>query len=258
MNRINQLFKQKPQNILSIYFTAGFPHRDSTSEIIRVLEAAGADMLEIGIPFSDPLADGPTIQASSQKALENGMSLALLFEQLEDIRKYVDLPLLLMGYLNPVYQFGVEKFCRQCQACGIDGLIIPDLPLDVYESRYQNCFEKYNLSNIFLVTPETSNERIQKIDALSNGFIYMVAASSTTGAKKSIAAHQEAYFKRIQAMKLQNPRVIGFGISNNQTFERACNYANGAIIGSAFIDVLTNSQNIAEDIATFILNIRNG
>ncbi len=258
MNRINQLFKKKPQNILSIYFTAGFPYRDATLEIIKALEAAGADMLEIGIPFSDPLADGPTIQASSQKALENGMSLALLFEQLADIRKYVDIPLLLMGYLNPVYQFGVEKFCRQCKATGIDGLILPDLPLDVYETQYQNIFEKYELSNIFLITPETTDSRIRKIDATSNGFIYMVAASSTTGAKKNIAAHQEAYFKRIQSMNLQNPRIIGFGISNNQTFTRACRYANGAIIGSAFIHVLTNSQNISEDITTFIRKIRNG
>lgn len=238
MNRINKKLNED-KKLLSIYFTAGYPHLHDTVSIIENLEQNGVDMIEIGLPFSDPLADGPTIQDSSTKALKNGMSSALLFKQLKDIRATVSIPLLIMGYFNPILQYGVEDFCKKCQEIGIDGLIIPDLPVDVYHEKYQAIFEKYGLINVFLITPQTCNERIRFIDSVSQGFIYMVSSASTTGAQKGFGPEQTDYFKRIAAMNLKNPQIVGFGISNHETFKQATEHAKGAIIGSAFIKYLT-------------------
>jgi tryptophan synthase alpha chain len=256
MNRINQLFQQKKDNILSLYFTAGHPELNTTLEILAELEAAGADMVEIGMPFSDPLADGPVIQESSHKALKNGMSIRLLFDQLKDVRQKINMPLLLMGYLNPVMQFGIENFCKKCRETGIDGVILPDLPLPEYIGQYQQIFENNDVRFIFLITPQTSEERVLQIDKISKGFIYMVSSSSTTGAKGSIDNKQIEYFTRICSMKLQNPLVIGFGISNHETFTRACKYANGAIIGSAFVKMLSDTQEWRQGIKKFISSIK--
>ncbi|GET30263.1 tryptophan synthase subunit alpha [Prolixibacter sp. SD074] len=255
-NRINQLFKEKRNNILSVYFTAGYPNLQDTEEIIVELEKSGADLIEIGIPFSDPVADGPTIQKSSDKALKNGMSMKLLFGQLKDIRQKVKLPLVLMGYFNNVLQYGVEDFCRKANEIGVDGIILPDLPLEVYENEYRNFFEQNNLRNIFLITPRTSDARIRKIDDLSSGFIYMVSSSSTTGAKSSVTKQQESYFKRIKEMNLKNPRLVGFGISDNTTFVNSCRYSNGAIVGSAFIKALSNEGPISQNVKKFVDFIR--
>ena len=257
MNRINQLFQQKKNNILSIYFTAGHPALDSTVEVIKALEKSGVDMIEIGMPFSDPLADGPVIQDSSTKALKNGMSIKLLFEQLKDIRKEVKIPLLLMGYINPVYQFGIENFCKKCKEVGIDGVILPDLPMNEYQEQYKPYFQANDLRFTFLITPQTSTERVSMIDTVSNGFIYMVSSSSTTGGKSNIADKQVEYFTRIKAMNLKNPLVIGFGISNRETFTHACNYANGAIIGSAFVKMIGESKQVTENITKFVQSIKN-
>ncbi len=239
MNRINQKL-QEDKKLLSIYFTAGYPNLDDTASIIQDLEKSGVDMIEIGLPFSDPLADGPTIQASSTTALKNGMTTEKLFEQIKDIRKSVSIPLIIMGYFNPVLQYGVEDFCKKCQEIGIDGLILPDLPVNVYAEEYKAIFEKYGLINVFLITPQTSDERIRYIDSVSDGFIYMVSSTSTTGAKSGFGLEQSDYFKRIATMNLNNPQIVGFGISNNETFTQATQYAKGAIIGSAFIKHLTN------------------
>ncbi len=239
MNRINQKL-QEDKKLLSIYFTAGYPNINDTVSIIQDLEKSGVDMIEIGLPFSDPLADGPTIQASSTAALKNGMTSELLFEQLKDIRQSVSIPLIIMGYFNPMLQYGVEAFCKKCQEVGIDGLIIPDLPVDVYHEQYKTTFETYGLINVFLITPQTSDERIHYIDSVSDGFIYMVSSASTTGAKSGFGDIQANYFERINDMNLKNPQVVGFGISNNETFTQATKHAKGAIIGSAFIKHLTN------------------
>ncbi|WP_406684391.1 tryptophan synthase subunit alpha [Seonamhaeicola sp. MEBiC1930] len=252
MNRINQKL-QEDQKILSIYFTAGYPDLDDTVKIIQDLEKSGVDLIEIGLPFSDPLADGPTIQDSSTKALKNGMTTEILFNQLKDIRKSVSIPLIIMGYFNPVLQYGVEDFCKKCQEIGIDGLIIPDLPVDVYHEEYQNIFEKYGLINVFLITPQTSDERIHFIDSVSNGFIYMVSSASTTGAKSGFGNEQTEYFERINKLDLNNPQIVGFGISNNETFTAATTYAKGAIIGSAFVKYVTNEG--TENIDSFVKNI---
>lgn len=238
MNRIIQKL-QEPQKLLSIYFTAGYPELHDTVTIIKSLEANGVDMIEIGLPFSDPLADGPTIQDSSTAALKNGMNSELLFQQLGDIRASVKIPLIIMGYFNPILQFGVEDFCKKCQEVGIDGLIIPDLPADVYNEQYRHIFEKYGLINIFLITPQTSEERVKFIDGISNGFIYMVSSASVTGSQSGFGDEQEAYFKRIHNMQLKNPQIVGFGIKDKETFTQATQYAKGAIIGSAFIKNLT-------------------
>lgn len=256
MNRIQKLFSEKQQNILSIYATAGFPKKDDTLPIIVELEKAGADIVEIGIPFSDPLADGKTIQESSSVALQNGMSIPLLFEQISEIRKQVQIPLLLMGYLNPIYQYGIEKFCKTCSEIGVDGLIIPDLPVWEYTNTYQHIFERYDILNIFLITPQTPEQRIRDIDALSKGFIYMVSSAATTGSKSNIKEEQIAYFKRITALELENPLLIGFGISNHETYTTACTYANGVIIGSAFIQELEKADSVQNSIHSFIQNIR--
>ena len=253
MNRINQKL-QEPKKILSIYFSAGYPQLNDTVKIIQDLEHNGVDMIEIGLPFSDPLADGPTIQESSTKALENGMTTQVLFDQLKDIRKSVSIPLVIMGYFNPMLQYGVENFCEKCAEIGIDGLIIPDLPVDVYADDYKATFEKFGLKNIFLITPQTSDERIQFIDSVSDGFIYMVSSASVTGSQSGFGNEQEDYFKRIADMELKNPQVIGFGISNKETFNQATQFAKGAIIGSAFIKNLT--ENGVESIAQFITQIK--
>jgi tryptophan synthase alpha chain len=242
MNRINQLFQEKKNNILSIYYTAGYPDLSDTLRIAEDLQRSGADMLEIGFPYSDPVADGPVIQASSKQALDNGMNLALLFEQLKDLRKTVKIPVLLMGYVNPLLQFGVENFCKACAEVGVDGCIVPDLPMVEYEAFYSEVFKKYGVSNVFLVTPQTSAERIQKIDQLTNGFIYLVSSSATTGKNLQLSQSTEDYFARIADLKLKNPVVIGFGINSKATFNKACQYANGAIVGSAFVKSITEDK----------------
>ncbi|WP_242094894.1 tryptophan synthase subunit alpha [Aestuariivivens sediminicola] len=254
MNRINEKLKEN-KKLLSIYFTAGFPHLNDTVSIIKDLENSGVDMIEIGLPFSDPLADGPTIQDSSTRALKNGMTTQVLFNQLKDIRTSVSIPLLIMGYFNPILQYGVEAFCKTCQDIGIDGLIIPDLPVDVYHEKYQATFEKFGLINVFLITPQTSDERISFIDSISRGFIYMVSSASTTGAKSGFGEAQNRYFKRIAALELKNPQIVGFGISNNKTFSQATQYTKGAIIGSAFVKHL--DQNGTGTISSFIHGILN-
>lgn len=255
MNRISQLFDQKKENILSIYFTAGYPSLNSTLDIAEALERAGADFLEIGIPYSDPLADGPIIQNSSLTAIENGMTVKVLFEQLKDLRKRVSIPVLLMGYVNPILQYGVENFCASCKEVGVDGLIAPDLPMYEYEEMYINCFRGNNLSNIFLITPQTSEERIRKIDELTSGFIYLLSSSSTTGKDVSLSDVTENYFSRIKNMQLKNPTMIGFGISDNKSFNKASEYANGAIVGSAFVKLL-GDEAYMEKIPEFISSLR--
>ncbi len=256
MNRINQLFHQKKNNILSVYYTAGFPSVNSTLPVLQSLENAGVDLVEVGIPFSDPLADGPVIQHSSEIALGNGMTMNLLFEQLKDFRKAIQIPVLLMGYLNPVLQFGMENFVKRCSGIGVDGVIIPDLPFREYQEQYAALFDQHELRNIFLISPQTSAERVRLIDSASKAFIYMVSSSSTTGAKGKMSAEQVAYFKRIKEYRLNNPTLTGFGISNHETYETACTYSNGAIMGSAFIKLLEESKNLATDIKKFIGEIR--
>ncbi len=251
-NRITGLFKRKDKNIVSIYFTAGYPQLTDTAKIITELEKSGADLIEIGIPFSDPVADGPVIQHSSEIALQNGMTINLLFDQLKDIRRKVSIPLILMGYLNPVMQYGIENFCIKCRETGIDGTIIPDLPLEIYEDEYKEIFTRNSLSNIFLITPQTSEERIRKIEAATTGFIYMVSSSSTTGVKGAVNKEQESYFERIQMMNLHAKRLIGFGISGKASFEKASAYANGAIIGSAFVKALAEEGTIENKIKEFM------
>ena len=246
MNRIQKKL-QEDKKLLSIYFTAGYPNIDDTVSIIEQLSENGVDMIEIGLPFSDPLADGPTIQASSTQALKNGMTTEVLFQQLKSIRKTVSIPLIIMGYFNPILQYGVAAFCEKCEEIGIDGLIIPDLPVDVYHEQYKVIFEKYGLINVFLITPQTSVERIQFIDSISNGFIYMVSSASTTGAQTGFGEVQKTYFKRISDMRLANPQIVGFGISNNETFKQATKFAKGAIIGSAFIKHLNDKGSISID-----------
>ena len=252
-NRIGETL-QKEGPLLSIYFTAGYPDLEDTMPVLRALQASGVDMIEIGLPFSDPLADGPTIQESSTTALKNGMNTARLFKQLKEVRKEIHLPLILMGYFNPVLQFGVEAFCQKCAEVGIDGLILPDLPLEIYEREYKEIMDRYGLRMSFLITPQTSEERIRKIDAASDSFIYMVSSASTTGAKEGFGPEQTAYFERIGAMGLRNPQIVGFGISNAATFRQATKNAKGAIIGSAFIKHLTKEG--PGGIPSFIKKIR--
>lgn len=235
MNRINQLFASGKRDILSIYFCAGYPDPDNTAEVIRTLERNGVRMIEIGIPFSDPMADGPVIQDAAQQALRGGMSLRKLFAQLEHIRPGVQIPLLLMGYLNPIMQYGFENFCRSCRDCGIDGCVIPDLPFDDYLAEFKPVADRYDIKVVMLITPETSEERIRQIDAHTDGFIYMVSSASTTGAQSAFDEQKQAYFRRINAMSLRNPRMIGFGISNRATFRAAADNAAGGIIGSRFV-----------------------
>jgi tryptophan synthase alpha chain len=268
MNRIDSLFQNKPGHILSVFFTAGFPTLNSTVEIIKALTRAGADMIEIGMPFSDPMADGPVIQKSSDAALKQGMNMKVLFDQLKDIRRETDIPLLLMGYLNPVLQFGIEKFCTQCQKTGIDGVILPDLPLELFledsgrlvgssqSISLRHLFEKNNLHAVFIVTPQTSAERIREIDRISNGFLYLVSSSSTTGVRNGFDPVQQTYFERIQDMKLKNPCLIGFGISTRESFSNACKFASGAMSGSAFVNMLGPARDMDKAVLDFVDGIR--
>ena len=254
-NRINKLFQEKKGQVLSVYFTAGYPNLEDTVPVILELVKNGVDLIEIGMPFSDPVADGPVIQHSSLIALKNGMSIRKLFSQLENIRQSVDIPLILMGYINPVLQYGVEAFCQKCNEIGIDGLIIPDLPMDVYDEEFKSIFEANNLHNIFLITPQTSDKRLKVIDQASSGFIYMVSSNATTGAKTSVSNFQKQYFERINSFGLKNPRLIGFGISNVETFANACQYASGAIIGSAFVKALEGEGSLEQKVSGFINSI---
>lgn len=251
MSRIQHLFKQKKQRVLNVYCTAGYPQLKDTTNIILALEKNGADLIELGMPYSDPLADGPVIQASSTIALQNGMSIAVLFEQLKDVRSQTDIPLILMGYMNPVLQYGFERFCKDAAAVGVDGLILPDLPEYEYETIYGSIIKQYGLDFIFLVTPETSEERIKKLDTLSTGFLYAVSSSATTGNDKDFSL-VEAYLKKLQNLKLQNPILVGFGIKDKTTFDAASKYANGAIIGSAYIKALERGTDIQATTKEFL------
>ena len=253
MNRIDQKFKGD-KKLLSIYFSAGYPNLEDTVPVLKKLQAAGVDMVEIGLPFSDPLADGPTIQESSTQALRNGMNTEKLFSQLDGIRKEIEIPLVLMGYFNPMMQYGIEKFCQRCESIGIDGLIIPDLPVDVYHEHYKTLFDQHGLYNMFLITPQTSDKRIRYIDQVSNGFIYMVSSASVTGDKNTFGKTQTDYFQRIQKMEFNTPTVVGFGISNAETYQAATKESRGAIIGSAFIKFLKEKG--VENIPEFIQSIR--
>ncbi|MBG8554895.1 tryptophan synthase subunit alpha [Hymenobacter guriensis] len=257
MNRIKDAFDKKQKNLLNVYFTAGYPSLHDTVPILQALSAAGADLIEIGMPFSDPLADGPVIQQSSTVALQNGMNLRVLFGQLAGIREQVpDTPILLMGYLNPVLQFGVENFCREAAAVGADGVILPDLPLDDYVAEYQPVFQQYNLRPVFLITPQTAPARIRRIDELTDSFLYLVSGPGTTGGASTQAEGvQEAYFQRIEAMQLRNPRLIGFGIGDKASFQKACQYAEGAIIGSAFIRALEGVDDAPAAASRFVASI---
>lgn len=256
MNRISALFASRKEPILNIYATAGYPNFGDTMLVLNALQEGGVDIIEIGMPYSDPVADGETIQQSNQVSLDQGMTVTHLFEQLKNMRQSISVPVLLMGYINPVLQFGVERFCQKCQEVGVDGVILPDLPLAEYQQSYQSIFERYGLFNIFLITPQTSDERIRQIDAVSEGFIYMVSSASTTGAKSGISSDQETYFKRIDDMKLKNPRLVGFGISDRESFLKASNGASGAIIGSAFVKLLGSAKNLSEEIVGFVKSFK--
>jgi tryptophan synthase alpha chain len=256
MNRIEKLFSKKKGNILSVYFTAGYPGLNDTLTIIRELDKAGADLIEIGMPFSDPVADGPVIQRSSEKALLNGMSLNLLFKQLEKVRTITDIPLILMGYINPFFKFGMESFINKCSETGIDGTIIPDLPVEEYLGSYSALYDKRGICNIFLITPQTPDERIVYLDSISKGFLYMVSTSSTTGAKNGFDNSRTEYFKRVKDLKLRTPGLIGFGISDKKSFDTACSYSAGAIIGSAFIKALDDTGGINDNIGRFIRSLK--
>ena len=246
MDRINKLFSEKKRDILSIYFCSGAPKADNTVEVIKSLEKNGIDMIEIGIPFSDPLADGPVIQDASCQALRNGMNLTRLFSQLESIRNTVNIPLILMGYLNPIMQYGIESFFGSCRSTGIDGVIIPDLPFAEYMKYVKPIADKYDIKVIMLITPETSDERIRLIDENTDGFIYMVSSAAVTGAQKDFDSRKQKYFRKIASMNLRNPRMIGFGISNRQTYEAATIHASGCIIGSRFVTLLNEENGNAD------------
>lgn len=256
MNRIDRLFENGKKDILSIFFTAGYPHLNDTVEIIKTLDKKGVDLLEIGVPFSDPMADGPVIQHSNQVALANGMSQKVLVEQLKDIRKETDMPLIFMGYINPTLQYGFENLCKKAVEIGIDGFIIPDIPLDIYKKEFAPIVKKYDLRFILLVTPETPEERVHEIDEASSGFVYMVSSASTTGAQSSFNEAKQAYFKKIEGLNLKNPTLVGFGISNKETFEAAAAHSRGCIIGSAFIKALSEHATIEEAADSLIKKVR--
>jgi tryptophan synthase alpha chain len=254
MNRITQLFETGKSGILSVYFTAGYPALDDTRRILAALQAKGIDMVEIGIPFSDPMADGPVIQRANTQALRNGMSLSILFEQLKNFRQTIQIPVILMGYLNPVMQYGFEAFCRSCTEAGVDGMIIPDLPFADYMADYKDVVDRYDLKMIMLISPETSEDRIRRIDEHTSGFIYMVSSAATTGAQNRFSNAVLNYFQQVRTMNLKNPRLIGFGISNRETFQTAMANASGAIVGSQFIELLGNSSS-PEDAVADLLNV---
>ncbi|GAB4091588.1 tryptophan synthase subunit alpha [Flaviaesturariibacter terrae] len=251
MSRLSQLFERKKSRVLNVYCTAGYPELDSTVPVLRALQAHGADIIELGMPYSDPLADGPVIQASSARALYNGMSIETLFAQLEPIRREISLPIVLMGYLNPLLQYGFEAFCARAAACGVDGLIIPDIPLHAYEREYGPIVRQYGLDFIFLVTPETPEARVRQLDAASSGFLYAVSSSSVTGSAKDFSA-VERYLERLEDLRLSNPVLVGFGIHDRETFDAACRHASGAIIGSAYIRALADAPSIDEGTRTFL------
>ena len=255
MNRIDQLFEKKQSNILSVFFTAGYPHLHDTVPIIELLEKNGADLVEIGMPFSDPIADGPDIQKSNNVALKNGMSVELLFDQLKGIRDKITIPLILMGYFNPVYQYGIDHFCRKCRETGIDGVILPDMPPCEFIMHFRSEFEENGLHNIMLITPGTTNERILETDKNTSGFIYMVSTSSTTGAGRKVSDFHTDYFERVRNLGLKHPCLIGFGISDKTTFDNACRFASGAIIGSAFIRALQHPGAMEEKVEEFVKSI---
>lgn len=255
MSRIIKLFEKKKQEVLNIYCTAGYPQLNSTLEVIETLQDNGVDLVEIGMPYSDPLADGPVIQASSTQALANGMTIAVLFDQLKGLRKTVTVPVILMGYMNPILQYGFEKFCANASSVGVDGLILPDLPEFEFETEYGAIIKKYGLDFIFLVTPETSEERVRKLDTLSNGFLYAVSSSATTGTDKDFNA-VEKYLQRLQSMQLKNPVLVGFGIKDKETFQSACKYASGAIIGTAFVKALSEDIEVKAGIEKFMNGLR--
>ena len=256
---IDQVFANQSGGLLNVYFTAGFPQLEDTATILKTLDSSGVDFVEIGMPFSDPIADGSTIQESNEVALKNGISISKLFEQLDAVKGAYSVPIILMGYMNPVMQYGIERFCERCQQAGVSGLILPDLPMYDYLRKYKELFERYGLYNIFLISPQTSEARIREIDENSNGFIYMVSSASITGARSDISATQEAYFDRINGMNLRNPRLIGFGISNHETYSKACAYSQGAIIGSAFIKALKAAEDgqLEPAIQQFVKSIKN-
>jgi len=256
MNRLEELFARKKQNVLNVFCTAGFPQLNSTLEVMKALQDNGADIIELGMPYSDPLADGPVIQASNTTALQNGMTMQLLFEQLRDFRKEIYVPVILMGNINPVLQFGFENFCKQCASLPVDGIILPDLPEYEFENEYGAIIKRYGLDFIFLVTPETSEERIKKLDALSTGFLYVVSSSSTTGNKKDFS-EVEKYLQRLKSMQLKNPLIVGFGIKDKSSFQSACKYANGAVIGTAYIKAIEHTENIQEATKAFLSSIIN-
>ncbi|WP_300596970.1 tryptophan synthase subunit alpha [Niabella sp.] len=254
MSRLKELFAKKEKNVLNVYCTAGFPQVNSTLPVMEALQESGADIIELGMPYSDPLADGEVIQNSSSIALQGGMTLSLLFEQLQSMRNRIHIPVVLMGYMNPVLQYGFEKFCADAAAAGVDGLILPDLPPFEFETTYKAIVDRYGLNFIFLVTPETSEARVRQLDALSSGFLYAVSSSSTTGNEKDFSA-VEQYLERLKNYGLNNPVLVGFGIKDQETFSRACKYANGAIIGSAYIKALDGQTDLAATTRNFIKNV---
>lgn len=257
MNKLQQKFNDKKEGLLTVYFTAGYPNLDDTATIIKELEASGTDIIEVGMPFSDPVADGPTIQVSNLQALNNGMSIQKLLDQLKAIKDEVNIPILLMGYINPVWKYGVERFMQTCEDSGVSGLILPDIPLNEYIADYKSLYEKYNLSSVFLITPQTSNERIKAYDDACNGFIYMVSSASTTGANKAVDQQKQIeYFERVKSLNLKNPTQIGFNIKDKDSFEYATQYANGGIIGSAFIKKLAEEGDLKTKIRQFVKSIR--
>ena len=255
-NRIKELFEKKKEGILNVYFTAGHPHLEDTVKVAKHLSNNGVDLIELGMPYSDPLADGKTIQESSQTALANGMTLKTLIAQVNEIRSYTEIPMIAMGYFNQMMQYGSENFLRDLSQAGIDGLIIPDTPMYVYKDEYEALFQKYNLTISFLITPETSDERIQLADELSSAFIYVVSKSSITGSADDISDQQRAYFNHINSMQLKSPRLIGFGIHNKATYDVACSYSQGAIIGSAFIRALEKEGSLSEKVSSFLSTVR--
>lgn len=255
INKLTQLFQNKSKNLINVYCTAGFPKKDSTTEVLLALQKSGVDIIEVGMPYSDPIADGPVIQNSNMIAIANGMTIELLFKQLKAVKKDIKIPLILMGYLNPVMQYGVEKFCNDAALVGISGLILPDMPMYEYENMYKKYFTKNNLSLIFLITPQTSVERIKMADELSSGFLYAVSSNSVTGSTLSINGQNE-YFAKLASIKLNNPLMIGFGINNKETFGNACKYASGAIVGSAYIKAISKAKNIETATNSFIKTIR--
>lgn len=256
MNRIDKLFAQKSSDILSVYYPAGFPSLDDTMTVLSELQASGVDMVELGIPFSDPMADGVVIQEAATAALSNGISLKKIFSQISDMRSSIDIPVILMGYLNPIMQFGFEAFCAECQRVGVDGVIIPDLPFNDYIEHYKEISQRYGICTVMFITPETSDERLRLIDGEASGFVYMVSSAATTGEQKSFAGEKEAYFERINSMGLRNPRMIGFGVSNTETFKAACSNSRGAIVGSLFVKLLGSGCSVSDAVAQLIKTLK--